>query len=165
MVAFRFNIVAYKKLNQNSFYFFQASELKLSDQLAKADRRADDVDAKLAQELQTCNLRFLMPILALKQEMVGQLGREASPTAFAKWLGENVPAKYHIDSEFIMALINVVISHIVETTTSEAASVESAVDENKKVFEAEKELLSKYRYVNIILIEKKKLQTKKNYKH
>lgn len=102
---------------------------------------ADRSDTKLAKVLEEHELAFLMPLLTLQQEMEAQLASEASPTAFAKWIGDTVETKFHSNPEFIMALIQVVFKYIVDSTTSGDPNAE------KSQIEAEKEFLSKFRLV------------------
>ena len=116
---------------------FEASCVKLMDHMPEGDKS----DTKLAKVLEEHDLAFLMPLLTLQQEMDAQLTSEASPTAFAKWIGDSVEIKFHTNPEFIMALIQVVFKHIVDSTTSDDPNAD------KSQIEAEKESLSKFRLV------------------
>merc|ERR1712061_586384 len=129
---------------------FEASEVKLMDHIPQADKS----DNKLVKVLEEHELAFLMPLLSLQKEMEAQLTSEASsPTNFAKWIGDYVEVKFHTNPEFVMALIQVVFKHIVDSTT------QGDPNADKGQIEAEKELLSKFRLVlKPFVHDKQKLQ-------
>jgi translation initiation factor 4G len=116
---------------------FESSEVKLMDHIPQADKS----DNKLVKVLEEHELAFLMPLLSLQKEMEAQLTSEVNPTNFAKWIGDCVEVKFHTNPEFVMALIQVVFKHIVDSTT------QGDPNADKGQIEAEKELLSKFRLV------------------
>jgi len=68
---------------------FEASSVNLMDQLPVAER----TDSNLAETLKKYELSFLMPMLAIRQEMSSQLASTSDPAAFQKWIEGNVDAK------------------------------------------------------------------------
>lgn len=68
---------------------FEASSINLMDHLPQTER----TDSKLAETLKNYELSFLMPILAIRQEMSKQLDVSSDPAAFLKWIEENVEMK------------------------------------------------------------------------
>jgi len=129
---------------------FDESNVKLLDLLPEVDKN----ESVLTKVLAEYEVTFLMPLLSLKEDMESQLELDDA-IAFARWIGDNVEPKYHVNPDFIMALFQVVFKHIVdkagscgETETNKTGSVE-----------AEKELLAKYRHVlKPFIADKPKLQ-------
>ena len=124
---------------------FDCSGLKLMDQLREEDRN----DAKLANILADYELSFLMPLLAIRQDMAKQLAMDpGNAEDLAKWISENVPSKFHTQPDFVVALFTVVFSHIVNSSTLPAeAEMEKTAQPEKALVEAEKDLVSKFTVV------------------
>ena len=124
---------------------FDCSGLKLMDQLREENRN----DAKLANILADYELSFLMPLLAIRQDMAKQLAMDpGNAEDLAKWINENVPSKFHTQPDFVVALFTVVFSHIVNSSTLPAeAEMEKTAQPEKALVEAEKDLVSKFTVV------------------
>lgn len=120
-----------------TFDAFEASGVKLLEVLPEAEK----TECVLAKLLSDHALTFLMPLLSLKKEMEAHIG---NPTDLASWIGQHVDSKYHNNSDFILALFQVVFNHIVKQDGGS---------------DTEKELLTKYRHVlKPFVSEKPKLQ-------
>jgi len=121
---------------------FEASSINLMDQLPQTER----TDSKLAETLKNYELSFLMPILAIRQEMSKQLESTSDPTAFLKWIEGNVETKYYTQVDFILALFDVVLKHILVKTTY-PPNADISVIPDKSLIEAEKEMLTQFQGV------------------
>ena len=104
-------------------------------------------DENLAQLLEDYQLSFLMPLLSVQQDMSKQLATDPNPASFAKWIQETVNSDFHSQPDFVMTLFNVVVAHIVETTTLANGAADPTVQPDKATTEAEKEALSRFRSV------------------
>merc|ERR1719367_138358 len=124
---------------------FDESGVKLLDLLPEAEKN----ESVLAKVLADHGLMFLMPLLSIKENMEAQLESDDA-MAFARWIGDNVESRYHGNSDFIMALFQVVFKHIVHKANNSMASETDPSSKGQptaQVAEAEKELLAKYRHV------------------
>jgi hypothetical protein len=113
--------------------FDAVPNLKLADHVPESFR----TDENLVALLEKAGLSFLMPLLAVRQEMVKHV---SSPDNLSKWIAENVSRDFHVKPGFISGLFQVVMGHITEATNSAAAD-----SNDKAAAEAEKALLEKFK--------------------
>ncbi|CAG0883461.1 unnamed protein product [Cyprideis torosa] len=73
---------------------------------------------ELASLLETHGISFLQPLLRIQTDLVRALNADPNPTAFYKWIKENVEAEFHSSPPFVMALVGAVVKHVHDTSTS-----------------------------------------------
>ena len=125
---------------------FDSSGIKLMDHMAIQDCN----DARLAEILVDYELSFLMPLLAIRQDMAKQMVKNpGNADGLAKWIGQNVPTKFHSQPNFVVALFCVVFDHIVSSSTlqEQQPDFDKTAQPEKSLIETERELVSKYSVV------------------
>jgi len=89
----------------------ESKGLKLKDHLDEDERKMGD--EKMAEILSAHKLSFLMPMLAIRQDMTTHLSAEgATSDSLLKWIQSNVGAEFLKQPDFIVTLLSVVLNHV-----------------------------------------------------
>lgn len=103
-------------------------------------------DEKLVKVLEEFQLSFLVPLLIIQQDLSRQLQSDSDPHALSKWIQSNVNKETQEEPGFIRALFQVVVTHIVQSTTL-SPGCDPTVQPDKAAMEQEKEQLAQFRAV------------------
>ncbi|XP_068986491.1 eukaryotic translation initiation factor 4 gamma 2 isoform X1 [Bombus flavifrons] len=117
---------------------FNESKVNLISQLPEADKTKE----RLAEILEDRELTFLYPLLKIQGDIWRQLEYDPNPNTLYKWIKEKLEPSHHSDSEFINALMNVLLKYITQETILAPGVDPSSV--GKSVIDKEKALLEKY---------------------
>lgn len=127
---------------------FNESKVNLISQLPEADKTKE----RLGEILEDRELTFLYPLLKIQGDIWRQMEIDPRPKTLFKWIKEKLEPSYQSNSEFINALMNVLLKYITQET-SLAPGVDPA-NIDKSVAEKEKALLKKYaRLMRSFLVE------------
>ncbi|XP_033339349.2 N-acetyltransferase 1 isoform X2 [Megalopta genalis] len=117
---------------------FNESKVNLISQLPEADKTKE----RLAEILEDRELTFLYPLLKIQGDIWRQLENDPNPNTLYKWIKEKLEPSHHTDSEFINALMNVLLKYITQETILAPGVDPSNV--GKAAIDKEKALLEKY---------------------
>ncbi|XP_076300764.1 N-acetyltransferase 1 isoform X2 [Lasioglossum baleicum] len=117
---------------------FNESKVNLISQLPEADKTKE----RLAEILEDRELTFLYPLLKIQGDIWRQLENDPNPNTLYKWIKEKLEPSHHTDSEFINALMNVLLKYITQETILAPGVDPSNV--GKAAIDKEKALLDKY---------------------
>jgi len=88
----------------------ECRSLQLKDHLDEEERKDE---TKMAQVLSQHKLSFLMPMLAIRQDMTAHLADAGgNPDSLLKWIEGNVGCEFLKAEDFIVTLLCVVLNHI-----------------------------------------------------
>merc|ERR1711974_562793 len=77
-------------------------------------------DEKMAEILSAHKLSFLMPMLAIRQDMTTHLSADgATSDSLLKWIQSNVGAEFLKQPDFIVTLLSVVLNHVTGDASKE----------------------------------------------
>lgn len=91
---------------------FNDSKVNLISQLPEADKTKE----RLAEILEDRELTFLYPLLKIQGDIWRQLEYDPNPNTLYKWIKEKLEPSHHSDSEFINALMNVLLKYITQVS-------------------------------------------------